>query len=117
MLKRMMMGLLVMASLTIASVGTASANHGHYGGGHHGGGYHGGYGHGGYGHGGGYGYGGHGYGGYAPRVMVAPPVVYAYPPAVGYGYQVQPGCAHSHGYAQPRVGFGLSTPGFGLYIR
>lgn len=77
--------------------------------------------HGGYGYGrhcGGYGYGGYGYRGYGPRpVVVAPrPVVVGRPvvvpqPYPAYGYPGYP--AYGYGGAS----FGVSTPGFGLYIR
>ena len=118
MLRQAMVGLVVMGCLLVASVGTASANHhhgGHYGG-HHSGyqaGYHSGYGHIHHGYAGGYG-GNYGYG-YGPRAILPPAPVYAYPPVVGYGYGVQPGCGLAHGYARP--GFSLNTPGFGLYVR
>jgi hypothetical protein len=104
MLQKTVVGLVAVVSLLIASAGTASA-HGHCGP-HHGG----------YGYGSGF-RGGYGYGGYAPRVIVPVRPIYAYPPAVGYGFGVQPGYGPGFGYGYARPGIGLSTPGFGVYIR
>ena len=104
MLRKSIFGMLAIAGLLMVSAGTASA-HGHYG--HH------------YGYGGGYGYRGgyrpgYVYGGYAPRVVVAPPAYgygYGYPAVGGYGCGVAPG------YGYPAAGVGVSTPGFGFYVR
>ncbi len=103
MLRKSILGVLAMVVLLVVTTGTASA-HGY----HHGcGGYRGGYG---YGYRGGYGY------GYAPRVYVAPAPVYGYPAVGGYGYGVQPGYGYgAYGYGQP--GIGVTTPGFGMYVR
>lgn len=99
MLRKTIVGLALVATLLVGSVGSASA---HWRGGH---GCH---------HGYGPVYRGYGYG-YGPRVVVPPRPVYAAPPVVGYGYGVQPGYGPGYGYAQQ--GFGIMTPGFGLYVR
>jgi hypothetical protein len=101
MLRKIVLGMVAVVALLVVATGTASA-HGYY---------HGGYGHHGcYGHRGGYyggyrGYGpGYGVGVYAPPVYVNPTPGYAYP---GYGY--------GYGYGAP--GVGITTPGFGMYVR
>ncbi len=114
MFKKTILGLVAVASLLVVSAGTASANH-------RGGFHHGGYHNGGYGFRGGYGGGYRGGYGYAPPIIVAPPV-YGYAPAGGYGYggyAAQPGCGAGYGaaYGYGRPGFGVSTPGFGMYVR
>ena len=110
MFKKTILGLVAVASLLVVSAGTASANHRR--GFHHrchnrgGNGFRGGY-------GGGY-RGGYGY---APPIIVAPSA-YGYAPARGYGYgryAAQTGWGAPYGYGRP--GFGVSTPGFGMYVR
>jgi len=98
MFRKTVLGVLAVAGLMLASTGTASA---YYRGGYHGG------------------YRGYGYRGgvCAPPVVVAPRVRYAYPPAYGYG--VAPGYGYGYGnaYGYGGPGLGISTPGFGLYVR
>ncbi len=90
----------------MAMLSASSFAHGGYGYGRHCGGY-----------GGGYGYGG--YRGYGRPVVVAPrPVVVGRPvvvpqPYPAYGYPAYP----NYGYGGYGASFGVSTPGFGLYIR
>ena len=97
----------VMSLIVVSSSGTASAN---YRGGYHGYRY-------------GYGYRGpvgplyrRGY--IAPPVYVAPPpVAYGYPGVGGYGYGYGGGYAPGYGYGYGAPGVGVSTPGFGFYVR
>ena len=105
MLRKSFFGLLAVVGLVTMTAGTASANP--------------------YGYGYGYGHGHHHhhrpyYGGYRPPVYVAPPVPVYGPPVVG-GYGCRPGYGNGYGYGpgygygQP--GVGVTTPGFGFYVR
>jgi hypothetical protein len=96
MFRKAILGMVAVMGLMFVSTNTVSAYYGHR--------YHGGYRH-------GYGY---GYRApiYRPRfayppVYAAPPAVYGYPAVGGYGYG-------GYGYAP---GLGVSTPGFGFYVR
>ena len=92
MLRKSVLGLVAMVSLIGVSAGTASAHHHHC-----------------YPN---YGY-GYGYRTYAPRVVVRPVPVYPYAQTYSGAY-VQPGYVQP-GYVQP--GLGVSTPGWGFYVR
>lgn len=90
MLRKSILGLVAMVSLIAVSAGTASAHHRCYPN-----------------HGYGYGY---GYRPYPPRVVARPVPVYPYAQPYGYNFNyMQPG------YVQP--GLGVSTPGWGFYVR
>lgn len=101
MLRKSLFGMLAVVGLIAMTGATASA---------HGPGY-GGYG---YGHRHYRPYGGYGYG-YRPPVVVAPAPVYVPPVVGGYGCRHGYGYGPGYGYAQP--GIGVSTPGFGFYVR
>lgn len=105
MFRKTILGIVAVMGLMAVSTGTASANYRH--------GYYGGY---------RYGYRGpigpayrRGY--IAPPVYVAPPVAYGYPGVGGYGYGYGGYAAPGYGYGYGGPGLGVSTPGFGFYVR
>lgn len=101
MLRKSILGLVAMAGLVGASAGTASAHHRCHPN---------------------YGY---GYRPYGPRVILQPAPVYPYAQTYGYNYNyVQPGYVQpgyvQPGYVQPgyvQPGLGVTTPGWGFYVR
>ena len=104
MFRKAILGIVAVMSLMVISTGTADA--------YYRGGYRGGY------YGNRYGYRGpvrplyrRGY--VAP--VYVPPVAYGYPGVGAYGYGYGAGYAPGYGYGAP--GLGVSTPGFGFYVR
>lgn len=102
MFRKAILGIVAVMTLTVCSAGTASA---YYRGGYHG--YR------------------HGYRGpigpvYRPRYaapVYVPPVAYGYPGVGAYGYGYGGGYAPGFGYGYGAPGLGVTTPGFGFYVR